>query len=337
MSLSEKYVDRKNFPYRGGRKPNNGTIDDPLTEKQELFVAEYLVDLNGTQAAIRAGYKADNAGVTASEILKRPNVRAEIRKQYAAIYSSLGAKAQRVLAELCRIGFSDVRELFDEDGNLLNIKELPDSIAASVSSVEITRKPGRPRLDAAGNRIDDTEEFVSKVRLWDKTKALSMLGKHFGILKDVIEHTGPGGGPIQVESNSLQVESLPLAVKQLLVVVGSGKGISKELEAAILNEVESKYLEVEYEVLGRNGRGENNEPKQIGQGQGIEIDDSIDEGEELISTAPSVQFVKGSAHEFKVGGRGIGGSSRSKNIISKNRASQSSRAELNEMNYLDDL
>lgn len=314
MSVLDEHIKahKGEFPYRGGRRPSTNDEDAPLNDKQLLFVAEYLVDLNGAQAAIRAGYKPDNAAVTASEILRRPNVRAEVRRQYGIIYSSLGTKAQRVLAELCRIGFSDVRELFDDNGNLLDVKDLPDSIASTVSSVEITRKPGRD---------GDTDEYVSKIRLWDKTKALSMLGKHFGILRDVIEHTGPGGGPIQVESNSLQVESLPLFVKQLLVVVGSGKSISPELERALMDELGPKYLEVEYEILGRESRGEkgdnggvSSEPKQLEQ--------------RVTSSTPHYSFTKGSAHEFKPIGRPKG---------SVNGRRAESEAELKELEYLDDL
>lgn len=195
--VQPKYPISPNWPYRGGRKPvKGGGTDHPLTSKQELFVAEWLVDLNGKQAAIRAGYSERTASVIASELLAKPNVRTEIYRQYRAIYSSLGVKAQRVLAELVRIGFSDVRELFGADGQLLDVKSLPDSIASAVSSVEVVRRPGRPNGKGDG---DDTDEYIHKIRLWDKTKALAMLGKHFGILKDVLELEHSGQVGVKVE------------------------------------------------------------------------------------------------------------------------------------------
>lgn len=298
------------FPNIYGRPAlkNDGT--DPLTPKQELFVAEYLVDLNGTQAAIRAGYAPDSASVMASKLLVKSNVKAEVKRQYSAIYQSLGTKAQRVLSELVRLGFSDIRELFDRDGNLLDIKSLPDNIAASISSVEVVRRKGRYKtIDEDGN---DADEFITKVRLWDKTKALSMLGKHFGLLKDVIEHTGPGGGPIEVQTTSnIQVDSLPLWLKQALVVVSSGKSISADLEERILREVGEKFIEVEYEVRSREqggkvqGNGQNGkEQKQINQvNDGDEVM-LLSSDNESISTT-SYQFTRGSVTEWDTIGHSI--------------------------------
>lgn len=194
--VQPEYPISPNWPNRKGRPYVQDDPTAPLTSKQEMFVAEWLIDLNGAQAAIRAGYSTEGARVTASKLLAKPNVRTEIYRQYRAIYSSLGVKAQRVLAELVRIGFSDVRELFDGNGQLLDVKSLPDSIAAAVSSVEVVRRPGRPGGKGDG---DDTDEYIHKIRLWDKTKALAMLGKHFGILKDVLELEHSGQVGVKVE------------------------------------------------------------------------------------------------------------------------------------------
>lgn len=68
-----------------------------------------------------------------------------------------------------------------------------------------------------------------------------------------IELTGKNGGPIETQEVGLEIEKLPLYVKQLLVVVGSGGSISQELEQAIVREVGAAYLEVEYEVMGETG------------------------------------------------------------------------------------
>ena len=147
-----------------------------LTPKQARFVAEYLIDLNATQAAIRAGYSATWAEKNAHRLTGNDGVSAAIADGQAKAMGQAGVTAQRVKEELARLAFSDVRRLFDKRGNLRPIYELGDNEAAAVASLEVVIKNA-----AAGDGHTDT---IHKVKVWDKTKALELLGKHFGLFDE---------------------------------------------------------------------------------------------------------------------------------------------------------
>jgi hypothetical protein len=90
-----------------------------------------------------------------------------------------------VLKEYATIAFSDVRALFDDKGNLRPVHELAEDVARSIASVEVTKQ--RTRKD--GEVI--TEEWVSKVKVWDKRAALADVARVLAMFKDRVEHVGP--------------------------------------------------------------------------------------------------------------------------------------------------
>lgn len=153
-----------------------------LTPKQERFVAEYLVDLNGAQAAIRCGYSPKTARVQGAKLLTLPNIAAAVAEGKARQLDKADLTASRVLEELRRLAFADPRALFDADGNLKPIQQLDAETASTIASFEVIKKNA-----AAGDGVIDT---VHKIRTVDKTKALDSLAKHFGLLKEQIEHSG---------------------------------------------------------------------------------------------------------------------------------------------------
>lgn len=146
-----------------------------LTPKQQRFVSEYLIDLNATQAAIRAGYSQKTAGAIGSENLQKPEIAAAVADKAGQALNAVGYGAERVLQEYGKIAFSDVRALFDEHGNMLPIRELPDDVAASIAGVEVNKR----NLTAGDGQVD----LVLKVRRWDKVKALDSLANYHGLLK----------------------------------------------------------------------------------------------------------------------------------------------------------
>lgn len=93
-----------------------------------------------------------------------------------------GLSAVRVLEELRRLAFSDIRSLFDEKGNLRRLKDLTPEQAAAIASVEVVT-----RNITAG---DDQLDTIHKLKVWDKPKALEMLAKHFKLLTEKIEVSG---------------------------------------------------------------------------------------------------------------------------------------------------
>jgi phage terminase small subunit len=167
------------------KRNNNG-----LNPKQTRFVAEYMVDLNATQAAIRAGYSAKTAGAIGEKLLKKAEISADIERRKTAQLDRVEVRADGVLTELKRLGLSDLRDAFDSNGHLLDVKSLPDDIAHSIAGIEVEEL-----FDGHG---EDREHIgrVKKIKLWDKNKALENLGRHLTLFVDRQEHTGKDGAPL---------------------------------------------------------------------------------------------------------------------------------------------
>ena len=172
-----------------------------LTPKQRLFALEYLVDLNATQAAIRAGYSEESAYSIGSENLKKPEVRAFIDEALAKREARLELRADRVLLELMRVAMVDPGSMLDADGKLLPLKEMPEDVRRAIASVEIEEKC----LDAGGVLDDGAARprlvvgRTAKLRLWSKVDALIALAKHLKLFTERVEHSGPGGAPLGLD------------------------------------------------------------------------------------------------------------------------------------------
>lgn len=148
---------------------------DGLNPKQLRFCAEFVIDSNGTQAAIRAGYSEKAAGQIASALLRKANVAAEIERLRSRVATKLEVTAERVLGELAKIAFADVRKVAAWDGGLVVLRqseEIDDDTAAAIESV------GR------------TDTGV-KVTMHSKTRALELLGKHLGLYVDRVKLENP--------------------------------------------------------------------------------------------------------------------------------------------------
>lgn len=153
-----------------------------LTEKQARFVAEYLVDLNATEAAKRCGYSAKTARQQGSKLLSIPAINSAIAAGKARQLEKAELSAARVLEELRRIAFVDARSFWDDAGNLKPIKELTAEQGSVLGSFEAIIKNAK-----AGDGVTD---MVHKIKLVDKTRALENLAKHFGLLIEKQEVTG---------------------------------------------------------------------------------------------------------------------------------------------------
>jgi phage terminase small subunit len=155
---------------------------NPLTPKQQRFVAEYLVDLNATQAAIRAGYSPNGANVLACRLLTKANVAAAIQAGAARRLAKADLTADRTLEELAGVAFSNVQRLFTPTGDLIPVHELPPAVAASLASVEWVMK----NATSGDGKVDR----VLKIKMCDKVRGLELLAKHFALLVDRIEVSG---------------------------------------------------------------------------------------------------------------------------------------------------
>ena len=145
-----------------------------MTKKQKRFVEEYLIDLNATQAAIRAGYSPDTAGSIGAENLKKPEIKSRIDKAMAERSRRTGINQDRVLQELARIGFAKITDVVDPETAEIRTDASDDDLAC-IQSIKI--KP---------NEFGTERE----VKLYDKKSALVDLGKQLGLFKDKVELTG---------------------------------------------------------------------------------------------------------------------------------------------------
>lgn len=154
----------------------------PLAPKRAKFVDEYLVDLNGTQAAIRSGYAASGAATEARRLLANAQIQAIIAQKRADLSTNTGVTVQRVVQEAARLGFSDMREVaewsHDHGVRFKASDELSDDAARSIMSVK--SKTTR-RTDEDENEFETVE---LEVKLYPKEPALTLLAKHLGMLKD---------------------------------------------------------------------------------------------------------------------------------------------------------
>jgi phage terminase small subunit len=174
-----------------------------LTAKQQRFVDEYLIDLNATQAAIRAGYSQKTARSISNENLTKPDIQAAIEKGMQARSGRVEITQDMVLRELAKIGFSDIRKVVrwgetmvrmvdGEEGEaedmvpyhglaLIDSAEIDDSTAGAIAEVS----QGRDGL---------------KVKMYDKRGALVDLGRHLGMF------AAPGHPELDAELKRLEIQ-----------------------------------------------------------------------------------------------------------------------------------
>ena len=145
-----------------------------MTKKQKRFVEEYLIDLNATQAAIRAGYSPKTAKDIGCENLAKPNISDAIDKAMAERSRRTGINQDRILLELARIGLAKITDVVDPDTGKI-LPDASDDDLACIQSIKI--KP---------NEFGTERE----VKLYDKKSALVDLGKHLGLFKDKVELGG---------------------------------------------------------------------------------------------------------------------------------------------------
>ena len=159
-----------------------------MTKKQKRFVEEYLIDLNATQAAIRAGYSPDSAKEIGSENLTKPDIAKAVDQAIAERSRRTGVNADRVVRELAKIAFVNAGEVVDLDTALLMDKISDDDMAA-IQSVKV--------------KTFGEDGVEREVKLADKLKALELLGKHLGLFKDKVEINGNVKSDMSALSNIL--------------------------------------------------------------------------------------------------------------------------------------
>lgn len=148
-----------------------------LREKQQRFVDEYLIDLNGTQAAIRAGYSAKTANEQASRLLANVSIQQAISEKMAERSRRTGVNQDRVILELAKIAFLKMTDVVDKNGNIKD-----DASEDDLSCIE--------SIKYKHSETDSGSCVEREVKAASKLKALELLGRHQGMFKDKIEVSG---------------------------------------------------------------------------------------------------------------------------------------------------
>lgn len=152
-----------------------------LTAKQERFVNEYLVDLNATAAAKRAGYSEKTAEQVGYQLLQKTSVSAAIQERRAKLRGKLEITQEAVLQELAAIAFANGTDFVTVTG-------------AGLLCVKPTNEVAKEKLPAiAGIKYN---QLGIEIKLHDKVRALELLGKHLGVF-------ATGGGPAAAEENNI--------------------------------------------------------------------------------------------------------------------------------------
>ena len=153
---------------------------DKLTDKQKLFVDEYLVDLNATQAYLRAGYQVSEtvAGVNAHHSLKNPKIAKAIEKRMEDRQKRTEITQEMVIKQLAKIAFADIKDFveWDKYGNVVvkPASEIDGTLVSEISSSD----------------TETSRQF--KFKRNDQLKALELLGKHMKLFTDKVEQENSG-------------------------------------------------------------------------------------------------------------------------------------------------
>ena len=146
-----------------------------MTEKQKRFCNEYLIDLNATQAAIRAGYSVNNADKIGSELLGKTRVSEEISIAMAERSKRTGISQDRVVEELAKLAFVNAADVIDVNTATVLKDAKPEDLAC-IQSVKVKK------TTKGKNTIEERE-----IRFYDKKDSLVQLGKHLGMFRDKLE------------------------------------------------------------------------------------------------------------------------------------------------------
>lgn len=147
-----------------------------MTEKQKRFVEEYLIDLNATQAAIRAGYKrSEYTDTNANKLLENTSVAEAIEKAMAERSKRTGINQDRVVEELAKLAFVNAADVIDVNTATVLKDAKPEDLAC-IQSVKVKK------TTKGKNTIEERE-----IRFYDKKDSLVQLGKHLGMFRDKLE------------------------------------------------------------------------------------------------------------------------------------------------------
>jgi phage terminase small subunit len=167
-----------------------------FTDKQRKFCEEYIIDLNATQAAIRAGYSKRTSRELAHHLLTNVHIKAYIGELQLDIQERNKLKADDVIQELKALGFWNMQDFIDEGNVIKDLTKLPRELTKAVVGIKV-KQTFLPNPNGAGEPI---EEITTELKMVDKRGALVDLGKHLGVFEKDNRQKAPV--KIRVKSNT---------------------------------------------------------------------------------------------------------------------------------------
>jgi phage terminase small subunit len=148
--------------------------------RRMAFLADYLAtNRNGKESAIRQGVPEKSAAVVASKWLRRPEVRAEIARIDKLATERAEITIERIIVELGRIGFVDISQAYDSQGNLKPMADWPEDVRRACVGFEVEEKITEVTDDKGEGAIEVGKVRVKKVKFHDKVAAMAQLLRHF--------------------------------------------------------------------------------------------------------------------------------------------------------------
>jgi len=147
-----------------------------LNDKQERFCREYVIDLNGTQAAIRAGYSEKTANEQAAALLAKLSIKQRVKELQDKIGERLDLTADMVVNELKALGFYSIQDFIADDNSIEAIKQLDREKAKPIVGIKVIE-----RYVGTGENVEKI--VTTEIKTADKRAALVDLGKHLGIFE----------------------------------------------------------------------------------------------------------------------------------------------------------
>lgn len=166
-----------------------------MTPRQAQFVREYLLDLNATQAAIRAGYSPRTANEQGARLLADVSVAEAIKAAMDERAKRTGITTDRVLQEVAKLAFLDIAGAFSADGTMKPLHEIDPDVRAALAGLEVAEITG------------DEGQVVGrlrKIKLADKTANLTLLMRHLGMLNDKVKVQGDADNPLAMLIREVQ-------------------------------------------------------------------------------------------------------------------------------------
>lgn len=214
------------------------------TLRQRAFIEAYLRLGQVVPAAREAGYSLHTARYLSGRLLRRPDVQALIEARQAEMRRQSEVTMERVIGELAKLAFADPRDLFTADGKLKPVHALDDASAASIAALDVlvmasTRRGSSRRAGAESGTGEsdgveaggDTVLELRKIKRWDKTKALELLGRYLGLFKDRIELGVSADLAASIEAARKRAQALPAPAAMLVEGQAVEVGADADIDA----------------------------------------------------------------------------------------------------------